>query len=356
MFMRKFIWFVLIAVILFATGCNGFFGREKGVLSISLENALERSLTPDESMEPVRYQVHGEGPDGASFDESVTSETIIVEGLVFGEWTITVTGYNESESAVGSGSDTVNIDTNEETTITVPIDPLSGTGTLSLDVQWTDGDLQTPGVVASLLSVGGDTRELIFTIDGSSATFSASDVTVGYHTLSLELQDNGALAIGAVEIVRIVSDITTSGSFIFDELNQPGGSVDFIIENNLNTDLIVTISGYQAEVEENVILPLTADLTEEGVAVTYIWYVNGSSVATGSAYDFFSDQAGIYRIDVTAISADGKRGGSQTVQIKVTEAIQTEAYTIGEIGPAGGYVFYDKGGIHRRMAIFGSMP
>ncbi len=293
-----------------------------GSLTISIGDGVSRTLLPDLSMDPASYQVDGSGPGGASFSETVTgSSSVTVEGLAFGEWEVTVTAFNDEATAIGAATGTVTVHSNASATLELTVVPYDGFGTLSLDLAWSPGDIDIAQVESTLMPANGATRTLDFTVNGGagSASFSADDVATGYHTLSLKLLDNGALAMGAVEVVRIVKDATTSGSFTFANLNKPGGGIDVNITPSLGDPLTVSIAGASATKASGDTMNLTAS-NAEAVNATYVWYVNGESAATGSSFAFDDSwTAGYYRIDVTAFSADGSRAGSAGVDVEVTE-------------------------------------
>lgn len=167
--------------------------------------------------------------------------------------------------------------------------------------------------MASLLPSVGTVRPLGFAVDApsGSASFSATDVPTGYHSLSLQLKDNGALTMGAVEIVRIVEGQTTTGAYHFTNLNQATGGIQ------------VTIGGGAATKPANQGLALSATVAETDVNATFVWSVNGEAVGTGDLWTMDDGWSqGHYRIDVTAFSADGTRAGSGTMEVEVINEIQ----------------------------------
>jgi hypothetical protein len=58
--------------------------------------------------------------------------------------------------------------------------------------------------------------------------------------------------------------------------------------------------------------------------VEIFWYVNGQSAGTGALYTGENLQAGVYRLDAVAFSADGSRSGSATHSFRVSEGTTTE--------------------------------
>jgi len=312
---------VLLLFVAALFSCNLFNQDTTGTLKVSIaEEVSARTILPNISMDPAAYEVTGSGPQGAEFTETVTDESLTVESLPFGEWTVTVTALNENDTPIGEGSGTVTVHSNETSTLSVTVVPFAGEGSLSLSLNWNEGDVETPQVEASLQPAEGEARVLDFTIDGSQASFSADDVAAGYHTLTVKLLDNGALTMGAVEVVRIVADAQTEGSFTFDEINKPGGSIEVHITPQLENPLEVSIEGAAETKPENQVMALSASVADYQENVSYVWYVNGNAAATGDSYSFDESWAqGYYRIDVTAFSTDGRRAGSAGVFVEVVE-------------------------------------
>jgi hypothetical protein len=186
--------------------------------------------------------------------------------------------------------------------------------------------VQTAQIQSTLTPASGSARDLVFSVQGSAGTagFTASDVATGYHTLILKLLDNGHLAIGAVEVVRIVKDQTTSGSLAFADVNQATGSLEVNLNPEMADPLEVSISGSATTKPANQSLALSAAVGSYADNVSYVWYVNGNAVSTGASYSFGDTWTlGYYRIDVNAFSADATRAGSASTQVQVVAAVAT---------------------------------
>lgn len=161
-----------------------------------------------------------------------------------------------------------------------------------------------------------DTLVMTYPNPGGSATYSGLHNT-GYYTLVTQLQDGGYTVMGAVEVVRIVDGEISTGVYNFLNINQPIGTILVNIETDMKNPVGVTLTGTAATVVvENA---MVVDATNDYGAVTYVWYVNGSTVATGSNHDVSSAlDVGFYRLDVTAFSTDGKTAGSASFEFEVT--------------------------------------
>jgi len=285
-------------------------------------------------MNPSSYTISGTGPAGANFSQTViASSSATITDLVAGSWTVSVTVYNSSNVAIGYGTGTATISTSTATPLALTVSAYDGTGSLALSIGWTTGDVTVPTVSATLTPLaGGVARTLDFTVASTGATYSVSGIAAGYYRLNATLLDSGVPVAGAVDIVRIVKDQATTGSFIFNKVNSNKGSLILKVTTDLNNPLSVSIVGGAASKSINQSLALTSTVTGTSDAVTYAWYMNGLAVGTESAYLFGTDwAAGTYRIDLLATTADGSSAGSASVTIEVTaEAAGTEglAYTL----------------------------
>lgn len=353
--MNKFIRFLFLLGVTTLTllGCNSAVGvndpsdGKSGSLTVTIADSISRSILPGISMTPASYVVEGAGPNNETFSTTVTgANSATINDLAFGAWSVTVTAKNSGGVAIGAGTGTTTVISNASASVAVTVKHYDGFGTLSLGLTWPAADVQTPGVIATLLPTTGTARTLDFTVDGTAGTASATatNVATGYHTLSLKLQDNGKTVMGAVEVVRIVKDQTTSGSIAFTNVNKATGSIAVNISTDMSDPLTVAIAGSATTKPANQTLNLSASVSNYTDNVTYVWYVNGDSVETGTSFAFDNTWAkGYYRIDVTAFSADGKRAGSATTTLQVVDAVTgNKNYTSANIGtlvfvPAGSF-------------------
>ena len=292
---------------------------KKASLTISINNNINaRTLLPPISMDAASYIVEGAGPNGASFSQSSGGEPVTVEGLTFGTWTVTVSALNAEGTVIGQGQDVATLSVGQDTTLAITVIPLGGTGDLNLTVNWT-ASLQFPSIQASLVPPSGTATNLDFGISGNQANYSGTAIAAGYYTLTLQLRENNIPVMGAVEVVRIVSGQTTSGSYDFSNVNM--GTIEVNITPAMANPIAVDISGVPATVAVGTSVTATASVSDGTANVLYVWYLNGVSQGTGESYSFGSTlNRGYYRLDVTAFTADGIRAGSATASFQVTKA------------------------------------
>jgi hypothetical protein len=294
----------------------------EGSIALTLTDGVARTLLPPIDMNPASFAITGTGPSGKTFSQSTSGTSLTVGKLAFGTWNITVSAKNAAGTVIGQGTGTAVVVTGQQTALAITVTPLSGTGTLDLDVTWTAADVPTPSVDAQLLPSSGSAIPVAFTLAAGSASCLRTGIAAGYYTLTLRLLDNGVLVMGAVEVVRIVSGQTTSGAFDFTQINQGTGSVTLTITSMNGDPIPVTLSGQAATLAAGVSMTVTAAVPASVGNVTYIWYLNGEAKATGSsASPTFTVgstlAAGFYRLDVTAFTADGLRAGAATCAFTV---------------------------------------
>lgn len=316
------IMFVLCA---FLVGCgtggdtnNG----ESGNLSILVSESSNqvKTLEPDMDMDIDSYEIDGTGPSDDSFFITVSDgEQAIVEHLAPGNWTVSVNARNAENAVIGSGSASVTVIGGETAQATITVTPLNGNGTIDLTLQWDTVDIQTPVVDAELVPTEGAPVGLDFVISGSSATYTNNAVESGYYTLVVKVMDDAALVSGSVEVVRIVNGGTTSGTYAYTESDPDYGGIAVTITNEMGDPIEVTLDGQADEMDDDDTMVITASVPEGTGNVTYVWYIDGATVGTGSSFTVQDLAPGYYRLDVTAYTADGTRAGSTSHEFAVID-------------------------------------
>ena len=319
---RNFSWVAACAsalLVVFLAGCpNPIATAKDGSLSIQVTNNINvRTLLPQLDMTAASYSVSGVGPGGATFSQGSSGGLVTVNGLAFGSWSVTVNALNAAGTVIGIGQATVTVHTGQTAVVAVSVVPLGGNGTLSLTVTWPEGQVDRPSILATLTPPSGPETHLSFSVSGTQGTCSSTTIPAGYQTLTLQLLDNSTMVMGAVEVVRIVAGQTTTGSYAFSNVNQPGGSVQVDITPEMADPIPVSISGVGSKNAAGTSITATASAGDGTGNVVYVWYLNGVSVGEGFTYSSSPLAAGFYRLDVTAYAADGTRAGSASVSFPV---------------------------------------
>jgi hypothetical protein len=298
---------------------------DTGSLMIDVNHSMQSlTLLPGIDMTPAQYSFHGSGPNGDNFDVDENDLPVFIYGLKAGEWTVTVNAMNADRIIIGQGRVTATVQVSNTSTVIVTVVPVDGHGTMDITLLWNVADVESPSVSGQLVLANGAPIELSFSIvDPGRAECVTSSIPTGYHSLSIQLFDNGVAVMGAVEIVRIVADQTTSGLFEFYDINQPSGDIAINIIPEMNDPIQVTLSGQEASIAEGGTMTVTATVPAGVDNVTYNWYLNGELKETGRSYTFGNNlPLGVYRLDVTVFSADEMRAGSAQHVITVVAAGQ----------------------------------
>jgi hypothetical protein len=311
-----------LLVVLLAACPNPISSSKGGVLTVSINNNINaRTLLPPIDMNAASFTASGTGPGTATFSQTTSGAPVTFDGLAFGAWSVTVSALNSAGTLIGSGQATVTVHTGQTAVVSITVVPLTGNGNLELTVSWTASLVESASILASLTPAAGPSTPLSFSVTGNTASYSSTTIPSGYQTLTVQLLDSGMPVMGAVEVVRIVAGQTTTGSYAFANVNQPGGSVQVHIAPEMADPIPVSISGVPATVNVGGSMTATASVSDGTANVTYVWYLNGVSVGMGATYTLGSTvPAGYYRLDVTAYTADGTRAGSATASFQVTVA------------------------------------
>ena len=331
----------LIVSSLIFLGCTDPLKSESstGSLSLTIGEELSRTLSPDLSMDPTEYFIQGTGPEGTAFSLNTSDPYPIVDNLMVGLWTVHVTAFNDIGIAIGEGFSDLTMNPGGTNRVKIFVKPLVGNGSLSLEITWPPVQVTLPEIVATLLPLNGQPISLIFTLDQDLGTASSliEELGNGYYTLSLQLLDDGQLSMGAMELVRIVKGQMTFGSYEFNNINQPTGSLNVQVTPQMDNPLEISITGANSgNIKPTSQSNILTGVTENFVgSVSYVWSVNGTIVFIGDEY-IFDDTwpVGNYRIDVAAYSADGTRAGSSNMNIRVFTALNLP---INSLKLSGGY-------------------
>lgn len=301
-----------------------------GSLVINIKNTASRMLLPNIDMNPGYYLIKGAGPFSEVFSVTTPPQTTQVDGLTVGEWTITITVYNSVHIPIGVGTATTNVADNAASTVSITVSPFDGEGTLDLTVNWIDSEVERPELIATLTPLVGASRDLNFVVSQGSATFNAADIPTGYYTLSLKLLNNGIPTMGATELVRIIKDMTTTGSYTFDSVNQTYGTIDVDIIPEIIDTSKACVYGNVIKKIENETISLRSEVKHYSGGLTYNWYVDGNLESTNPNFTFDNTWAlANYRVDLLIFSTDGTHAASESIMIEVGPFVLVKSISIG---------------------------
>lgn len=293
-----------------------------GSLTINVVEDASKLMAPSMAMAIAGNDVWGAGPGGASFRDSFTGSSTTQQGLAFGTWTICVEGRTAEGTVVAFGTAVVEVTTGATRAIEIELKPVAGPGTLALTASWNPADVPAPSIESRLVPSDGAEIELVFTVPSAGqAACTTGGIPNGYYTLVVRLLDNGQPVGGAVDVVLIVADATTSGAIAFDKVNRGTGSIAVSITMQMSAPIPVTMSGQAAEAVSGVPMTVTASVPPEAGTATYVWYLNGLSIGIGPSVTLNGSanalSPGAYRLDACAFVAAGARAGSATTTFTV---------------------------------------
>ena len=310
-------------------GSNGdSVATPKGSLMVSVANeqGAISPLTIDSNvnLDVDRYEILGQGPN----DEDVITPTVLsgtrsFNGLVAGNWILTIHAYNSENFRIGRGTKAVEIREGESTAASIVVTALDGAGTLSLELSWPETDSQNVAVIASL-SDHPDNKgtALTFAIDGTSAVYSG-EWEAGSYILHIRLENNGEVVWkGNPRAVHIVSGAESHGAFRL----VPGVDHDPSFDlGPLQLTIIGAIPDIPRVTIDNIEDIVNVGTTVIGAAVvlpsgeyTYRWYVGGEKLQ-GQRADTVSLTSvlteGPNEITVLVLTEEGWISGTKTVQV-----------------------------------------
>lgn len=318
-----FVPYVALIAITFVTISCTMEDSSMGSMILDIEPGFKiNTILPDVDMTPATYEFHGDGPNSSSFDVSDEQLPVYQRGLEFGEWSITVNAKNQYGTIIAQGTRMTTVHAGEATTLYIPIQPVTGYGTLDVSIHWHDSEIEIPSLQGQLIPTTGAPIELNFTITNPGLAVCVRENTpTGYYTMSIQLFDNGTPVAGAVEIIRIIDSQTTVGEFEFYDISQVGGDFTISVTPEMDEPIDITLNGQTEQILEGENMIVTAVIPEESVTVEYMWFVNGEYKDSGGTFIIENDlQPGIYRLDVAVFTIDNLRAGSMAHTFTVVES------------------------------------
>ena len=327
---------IILSIVVLASCAES---KSHGSLRIILETD-PRSIVPENfPLEVAKYHITGQGPSGAEINLTTNNTSTTVDGLIFGDWLIEVTGLNGNGDELVYGSNSVRI-TGRTTNVTVSLDQLIGSGDITLNLSWnTDALTAEPTISVSLEPAYGEDvvkqlEQVSFNATEGKAIYKGEDYPSGSYLLSAKLYDNGNLIAGFTEAVRVAGDQESVGDIEFDLNKGPTEDPSFEIENTTGVPVTLTIEGLADTVTADNLRQVTLVSDSDDIDSFRIsWHLNGEKIGEGQTLEFYPS-VGIHRLDAVASTSRTGSMGSATFNF---EAIENS--DIGE--PNQGNVIYE---------------
>lgn len=290
-------------------------------LNLKLISNASKTILPNTPVVISYYIIEGNGPKNHTFSIRSTKNSLRVEGLSLGEWTIKATAFNAKDVPLVKGSTMCNLQKNSYQA-DVFLDTLIGKGNFKLKMTW-PSNLRVGKPLLELSLVKENTKENIISnsntiidYDKATANIDIKDLDSGSYNISAKLLSaHKNILSGFARAIRIVNNHTT-GSKTTIHLR-----VDDIVDTStigIGTNMEEPIQGDIIGVPNKVGLgtSLTAKFLKDDNPepnISLAWYLNGELKSSDLEYTF-SPRTGNHRLDVI-VSKKGFIGAQGSASI-----------------------------------------
>lgn len=296
------------------------------VIVLEDESEVSRTLLPNISMEIYSYVISGVGPNGLSFEQSISQSRVFSKNqLLVGSWDIKVEGYNFDDVLVAEGVTTVIIEANEITESVISLEPLNGNGTLQIIINWEEA-LLSPGLQMVLYDINnqrvGTYLNEDFIYQDQRGGIEIENLSSGYYIAEIALYD-GSDKIGKIfETIRIVKNEITNGEVSI-KLGDTG-NLDLTINKSLVDPLQIFVKSQNSEnifkLGEDVVY--VANFSED--VDSFSWFLNGKFISNGARILNLGSQLLTGEYILSCIASTSKKFGSENVEFSVSDELYNE--------------------------------
>jgi len=308
-----------------------------GSLSVSIRTEKEiasRNLASGDSdpIEITSYSIRGSGPNGNSFSNlASTQKTMIINNLLWGDWTITATGYNDLGNPVAEGVVETRI-TSGENQVTVDLTTALGSGSLDFTCSWEPSQVgASPILELSLYHTNGDLCTAYTTTvsevisESGTAHWVLDEIPAGAYKLVVKMHDEDVLLAGLVESIRIYDSSTVSASPTLN-VNKLASGIDFSIIDNtaklIQGSIEMSFVGEDEVAQESDVVTLTyIPQLPVGIQVEDLhiqWYKDGRTLEDAQTLSLdVTATGGTYRYDVLVSETTYGHAGSAEFTLTV---------------------------------------
>jgi alpha-tubulin suppressor-like RCC1 family protein len=333
----------MIGLIIFTSvSCDLSVSLGEGDLKIYLDNSSRNSsLTwlPNIDMEINSYTFRGSGPtaENSFIVEGFTGLTFSKTALAAGDWEITIEGYNEAGTLVGTETIQITIQKDEETTATATLEPLSGIGELELSVQWTDSEnrLQDPQVWVTINDSNGESIEGVSTPvqlenSGQSAFKTIENLPSRWYEVTVALYDGTTEDLKVLEwegvySCRIVAEESTPGNVTIpeNEIDFGTGRASFLLEREMQDPFTISLTASQEVVRTGNSVTFSAEGSYNPTSAQFRWYVDGKKKIgeTSETFTYTFDEGGAHTVSLFVEDNGVLIGSKKSFEIKSIQSI-----------------------------------
>lgn len=212
----------LAAVSLWGCGLFGVKQNAGGKLQLvipAITDRYSRSLGPAVDFYMTQFDIHGEGPNGETFDvPNHQSGNFEQSSVALGVWKITVKGKNKDGVDIGEGSAEIEVRPTSIARATIEIQPKAGSGTLVVDIPIQAGTFNRPKYMAVLRDGRGAETILDVSNDGRGVSISKA-LGSGFYTIFILIEDGEIPSWGIEEAVIILSGQETKAIYELSPIN-----------------------------------------------------------------------------------------------------------------------------------------
>ena len=360
---------LIIVSIAFLASCSENPGTTtmRLILSTDVESGSRTLLPADSSLLDVtKYTITGTGPNGRTFTKNTDDNSVSIEGLVIGTWSVFVKGLNREGTELVSGSSTFNL-TATSGPQTVVLNTLVGTGTFSFVLDWSLCDVLNPEMEVYLTGPDMDSDEVPLLVEmnvGAKRATVSETLAAGSYKVRAILKDGTQQVAGLVEAVRISNGTSTTGTHTF-HFSELGPTVLTYFTDATGTPIKGTLSAsgnpetFVSDEQYTFVFSFTeADKVDtDGLSID--WYFDGNKIGdtvpitrTGSTVDI-TPSHGVHRVDAVVynklrgstgsaaytftVVPNGQTGEMALLNADAGSAVNPDASTI--ISPLPGNMF-----------------
>lgn len=299
----KSLWFVAAMAVVLIAGCAPF-GVDDNKVNVvfSAADGIARNIAPGPGGTGLvldEYRLHGIGIDGAAVGS--TFDLVIPAGassgninLLTGNWTVQAIGWNAT-ARIGASAVVpflVQVGMAQQNIPLVVIEDV-GEGTFAVLASWLPDILLAPSITAEAVTFGGVSTPVVMTLDNSISAHGSVALQNGFYVGILQVYDNGVLAAGSVEALRIAAAQTSTWTAYYTVSQLEGGGIVFGPEFNPKNLLTLTTNLPEGTMEvyagdPDLIFTVTGADFDGGQTGLYTWYRQGELIAlsTSPSYTF----------------------------------------------------------------------